>query len=107
MYKTTGLKTGLTKSSKQVKSSEKSEAPISIQDYAVYEIVLPSPRVLNDHKHVVAKHHEKEAATALNQIESGIKVTLHFDVTSCSKIEGDWPCFILIFFFFGKRQFPQ
>ena len=36
MYKTTGLKTGLTKSSKQVKSAEKSEAPISIQDYAVY-----------------------------------------------------------------------
>ena len=98
MYKTTGLQTGLTKSSKQVKSEEKSEAPISVQDYAVYENVLPSPRVLNDHKHVVAKQHEKETATALNQIESGIKGTLHFDVTSRSQIEDDWPCLILNFF---------
>ena len=52
---------------------------------------------LNDHKHVLPIQHKKEAAIALNQIESGIKVTLHFDATSSSKIEGDWPCLILIF----------
>ena len=40
----------------------------------------------------------------MNQIESGIKVILHFDATSCSKIEGDWPCLILIFS--DKHQFP-
>ena len=44
------------------------------------------------------------AATALNQIESGIKVTLHFDATSRSKIEGDRPCLILIFS--DTCQFP-
>ena len=56
------------------------------------------------HKQVLAIQHEKEAATPLNQIESGIKVILHFDATSCSKIEGDWPCLILIFS--DKCQFP-
>ena len=61
MHKTTGPKP-----SKRVKSAEKSQVPISVQDYAVYENVLPSPRVLNDHKHVLAIQHEKEAATALN-----------------------------------------
>ena len=73
------------------------EVPISVQDYAVNENVLPSPRVLNDHKHVLAIQHE-EAATALNQIESGIKVTLNFDATSRSKIDGDWLCLMLVFF---------
>ena len=61
MHKTAGPKP-----SKRVKSAEKSEVPISVQDYTVYENVLPSPRVLNDHKHVLAIQHEKEAATALN-----------------------------------------
>ena len=61
MHKTTGPKP-----SKRVKSAEKLQVPISVQDYAVYENVLPSPRVLNDHKHVLAIQHEKEAATALN-----------------------------------------
>ena len=98
-YKTTGPKP-----SKRAKPAEKSEVPISVQDYSVYENVLPSPRVLNDHKQVLAIHHEKGAATALNQIESGIKVILHFDATSYSKIEGEWPCPILIFS--DKRRFP-
>ena len=99
MYKTTGPKP-----SKWVKSAEKSEVPISIHDYAGYKNVLPSPRVLNDHKHVLAIQNEKKAAIALNQIESGIKVTLHFDTISHSKIEGDWPCLILIFS--DKHWFP-
>ena len=33
-----------------------------------------------------------------------MKVTLHFDTTSRSKIDGDWPCLILIFS--DKRRFP-
>ena len=41
----------------------------------------------------------------MNQIRSGIKVTLNFDATSYSKIEGDWPCLILIFS--DKYWFPQ
>ena len=95
MYETTGPKP-----SKQVNLQKNQKflfKIIFVQDYAVYENVLPSPRILNDHKHVLAIQHEKDAATALNQIESGIKVTLNFDATSRSKIEGDWPCLILIF----------
>lgn len=56
------------KPSKQVKSEEKSEVPIPIQDYAAYESFLPSPRVLNDHKQILAIEHEKEAATVLNKL---------------------------------------
>lgn len=62
-YKTTAG----AKPSKQVKSEEKSEVFIPIQDYAAYENFLPSPRVLNDHKQVLAIEHEKEAATVLNK----------------------------------------
>ena len=67
------------------------------KEWKVYEHVLPSPKTLNNHKHVLAIQHKKEAATALYQIQPDTKVTLHFDTTSCSKIDGDWPCLILIF----------
>ena len=42
-------------------------------------------------------YHEKEAASALRNLPSGVKVTLHYDTTSRSKIDGDWPSLILIF----------
>ena len=48
-------------------------------------------------KHVLAIQHEKETATALYQIQPGTKLTLHFDTTSRSKIDGDWP--LLVYFF--------
>ena len=40
---------------------------------------------------------EKEAATALYNMPDDMKSTLHFDSTQRSKIDGDWPCLILIF----------
>ena len=85
------------KPSKRVKSAENSEVPISVEDYAVYENVAPSLRVLSYHKHVLATQHEKEGATASSQIGYGIKVALHFDPTSRSRIQINWPCLILIF----------
>ena len=48
-------------------------------------------------KHVLAIQHEKEAATALHQIRPGTKLTLQFDTTSHSKIDGDWPSLVLTF----------
>ena len=66
--------------------------------------MLPSTKSLNNHKQVLAIQHEKEAATALYMIQPGTKVTLHFDTTSRSKIDGDWPCLILIFS--DKRRYP-
>ena len=53
-------------------------------------------------KHVLAIQHEKETATALYQIQPGTKLTLHFDTTSRSKIDGDWP---LLVYFFSNSQF--
>ena len=70
----------------------------------MYEHVLLSAKTLNNHKHVLAIQHKKEAATALYQIQPDTKVTLHFDTMSCSKIDGDCPCLILIFF--DKCWFP-
>ena len=63
----------------------------------MYEHVLPSAKTLNSHEHVFAIQHKKEGATALYQIQPDTKVTLHFDTTSCSKIDSDWPLLILIF----------
>ena len=84
-------------------SSNKRKVPTSKEDYKVYEYVIPSARTLNDHKQAMAIKHERDAALALYDIPQGIKVTLHFDTTSRSKIDGDWPS--LIFIFSDKRRF--
>ena len=87
----------------KVSTDHSVKRPHSAIDYKVYEFVLPVCKVLNDHKHVLAIHHEKDAAIALNGIQNGIKVTLHYDSTSRSQIDGDWPC--LIFIFSNKVRF--
>ena len=79
------------------RSKPKEKIPSSINDYRVYENVLPTPKTLNDFKQVLAIQHERDAAVALSTMKPGTKVTLHFDATSRSKIDGDWPCLILIF----------
>ena len=84
-------------------AKQKRTIPISKDDYEVYQNVIPSARSLNDYKQVLAIQHEREAAIALNEITPNMKVTLHFDATSRSKIDGDWPCLILIFS--NKRRF--
>ena len=83
------------KPAKRLRPKEK--VPSTTNDYKVYENVLPSARTVNDFKQVLAIKHEQEAASALRTIEKGTKVTLHFVATSRSKIDGDWPCLILIF----------
>ena len=85
------------------KSTDKLKIPTTKDDYQVYENVIPSSRSLNDHKQVLAIQHERETALALHEIPPGTKVTLHFDATSRSKIDGDWPS--LIFIFSDKRRF--
>ena len=88
-------KATLIKSSKRVKVKE--TVPHSLEEWKVYENVLPSSKTINNHKHTLAIQQEKDAATALNNISPGAKVTLHYDSTSRSKIDGDWPALILIF----------
>ena len=92
----------LPKPSKRMKSKE--TVPHTSDEWKVYENILPSAKTINNHKQVLAIQHEKDAATALYNIPSGTKVTLHFDSPSHSKIDGDWQCFILIFS--DKCRFP-
>ena len=58
---------------------------------------MPSAKAINDYKLTLAIQTEKEAATALYNMPDDAKSTLHFDSTQKSKIDGDWPCLILIF----------
>jgi hypothetical protein len=77
--------------------------PHSLEDWRVYEFVLPSSRVQVDYKQSKAIHQEKEAAMALYSKPNNVKSTLHYDTTSRSQIDGDWPALILIFS--DKRRF--
>ena len=75
----------------------KKQVPKSLNEYKPYENVLPSAKAINDYKLTLAIQTEKEAATALYNMPDDVKSTLHFDSTQRSKIDGDWPCLILIF----------
>ena len=83
------------KPSKRIKHAE--QAPHVLEDWKLYENVLPSAKVINNHKHNLAIQHEKNAANYLFNIKDGVKVTLHYDSTSRSKIDGEWPSLILTF----------
>ena len=74
-----------------------------LEDWRVYEYVLPSAKVQVDYKQGKAIQQEREAAMALYLKPDGVKSTLHYDTTSRSQIDGDWPALILIFS--DKRRF--
>lgn len=74
-----------------------SKKPRTIKDYEQYKNVLPSIKAVNTYKHLKAMHQEIEAAEALMNKDENTKVTLHYDTTSRSRIEGEWPCLILNF----------
>ena len=59
--------------------------------------VLPSKRTIADHKQVMASEIESEAALMLLRKECDTKVTIHFDTTSRSNIDGEWPTIITRF----------
>ena len=73
--------------------------PRSSEDYKLYEKVLPLPssKSINTFKHKKALCQEVTAAKALMNKKLSTKVTLHFDTTQRSRIDGDWPCLILNF----------
>ena len=71
--------------------------PHTTEEWKIYEFVLPSTRTLTDHKQFKAVQHENQAAMALYTKPDNIKSILHFDATSRSKIDGDWPSLILVF----------
>ena len=68
----------------------------SKEDYAAYKFVLPSEKVVGTFKHDQSLQ-EITAGEALGNFDTGTIVTLHFDTTSRSRLEGEWPALILNF----------
>ena len=75
---------------------QKQKTPVTTEDYASYEHVLPSAKNITDYKQLLAIQEEKDAATTLYNMPDGIKCTLHYDTTQRCKIDGDWPAIIYL-----------
>ena len=59
---------------------------------------MPSDRSVGDFKHLKALHQEIAAAKALANVSGDeTRVTLHFDTTGRSRLDGEWPSLILNF----------
>ena len=67
------------------------------EDYQLYANVLPSEKSVNNFKPKKALTQEIIAAKALFSKKETTKVTLHYDRTSKSRIDGDWPSLIFNF----------
>ena len=63
---------------------------VTILDYQLYENVLPSVKTINEHKQILALQNERNPASYFRDLQPGVKVTLHYDSTTCSKIDGSW-----------------
>ena len=75
-----------------------SKKPRTKTDYEIYKYVLPSAKAISSHKHSMAMSKEVKAATnLLSKDERKYKVTLHYDSTTRSRIDGEWHCIILNF----------
>ena len=90
------------KSQKLRKDGAPSNRPLSRDDYEHYKFVLPSERSINRQKLSLATQWEIDAATALLDIQSGLKSTLHYDTTSRCGIDGEWVS-LIIYFSDGRR----
>ena len=62
-----------------------------------YTYVIASAGTIGDHKQMLASEAESEAAAMLLKKDSNTKVTIHFDTTSHSNIDREWPSIILRF----------
>ena len=58
--------------------------------------MLPSSRTISDYKQLQASEVERAAAMALYHKQPGAKATWHYDTTSRSSIDGDWPSLIIV-----------
>lgn len=81
-------------------TTEQSDEPINkkprtLKDYESYRYVLPSEKSVNTHKHLKALNQEIEAADALLNKEPDSKATLHYDSTTRSRLEGEWPSLLI------------
>ena len=78
-------------------SEPNNKRPRTAKDYEAYRYVLPSPNSVGDFKHLKALQQEIAAGKALSSLEEGTRVTMHYDTTGRSRVEGEWPAIILNF----------
>ena len=71
-----------------------SKKPRSEADYERYTDILPSKKATSTYKNKKAFHQEIRAANLLMNKKDDVEVTMHYDTTSRSKIDGDWPSII-------------
>ena len=62
--------------------------PVTMLDYQLYENVLPSIKTSNEHKQILALQNERNPANDLRDLQPIVKITLHYDSTTFSKIDG-------------------
>ena len=92
------------KKKRQLDERKSASKPLSNkQDYIPYKDVLPSARTLNNHKQLLAVQAEADAANTWFLMDSRVRCTLHYDTTSRSKIDGEWPS--IIFSFSDKQRY--
>ena len=66
---------------------------------------MPDIRTVSNFKHKKSLHHQEiQAAQALGNKKEGTRVTLHYDTTSRSRIDGEWPSLILNFLSDDKQD---
>ena len=76
-------------------TNEKGHIPVLKKDLKNYTYVIPSSHTIADYKQIRASEMETMAAKALYKKEDEVKSFVHFDTTSRSSIDGDWPFIIL------------
>ena len=84
---------------RELATPSQSKKPRSADDYkSKYQYVLPDIRTVSDFKHKKSLHHQEiQVAQALGNKKEGTRVTLHYDTTSRSRVDGEWPSLILNF----------
>ena len=76
---------------------EDSKRGITDIDYKLYADIIPSAKSIRNYKGLQATQEEISAALTLYQKKADHNITFHFDTTSRSCIDGEWPALILNF----------
>ena len=69
----------------------------SKSDYIDYKYVLPSAKTIAHFKQLQSVEQEQKAAITLYNKPDDVETTFHYDTTSRSTIDGEWPALLLIF----------
>ena len=89
--------TSLTSCNKNSPPPAKKQFVKSRSDNIDYKYVLPSAKTIAHFKQLQSIEQEHKAAIALYNKPDDVKTTFHYDTTSRSTIDGEWPALLLIF----------